>query len=608
MKFATASLTSVNRTGALKLPLGAAMAAAAMAALAPSAQASRFDGAATAEFASGRILVEPREGLSGDDFDKIMKRHGGRGRGRKMGQSNLHVVDVAGGQSDEAVIEKLKRDPNLKYAERDRKVKITAAVNDPYMGSAWHLTKVGAPAAWDSTMGAGVTIAILDSGVDGAHPDLAASMVPGVNAYNNNTDTSDVCGHGTAVAGAAAAVINNGVGVAGVAGKSKIMPIRVAFVDADNECYTYFSTVASGLTWAADHGARIANVSFSGVAGSATVQSAAQYMKNKGGLVFVSAGNAGVDEGYAPTTTLVAVAATDSSDNKASWSSFGNFISLSAPGTNIWSTNKGGAYGTWNGTSFASPLAAGVGALLMSARPDLNAAQIEQILFNTALDRGAAGRDPLFGHGRVDAARALQAAVVNVPAPDTYAPAAAITAPLANSSVSGLAAVNVNASDNVGVARVELKVNGTVVAVDSSGPFGFSWNSAGVANGMNTLIATAFDAAGNSMASAPVSVNVANATTPIVRDTTPPVVKILNPVAGRVSGTVTVKVSATDNSGAADIKHTLYIDNVVVAQGSGGSLAYTWRIRKAAAGVHNVAAVARDAAGNISSAWVQVTK
>lgn len=555
-------------------------------------------------YARGRILVESRAGMSSVDLEKILKVHGGKRR--KLGQSNLHVVELPAGMSELAVMAMLKRNPAFKFVELDRRVKSTLAVTDPYVGSEWHLAKIGATTAWDTTQGAGVTIAILDSGVDGTHPDLAPNMVPGYNVYGNNSDTSDVCGHGTAVAGSAAARTNNGIGVAGVAGQAKIMPIRIAYSDTSGACYAYASTIASGITYAADHGARIANVSYGPLAGIAAIQSAAQYMKNKGGLVFVSAGNNGIDEKTTPTTTLIAVSATDSNDAKASWSSYGAFVSLAAPGAGIWTTSKGGIYQSWNGTSFASPVAAGVAALMMAAAPSLDGADIEQALFSSATDLGATGRDPQFGYGRVNAAAGVKAAIAKAGVADTQAPTAQITSPAASSSVSGVVTVAVNASDNVGVDRVELKVNGTVVGVDSATPFSFSWNSAGVANGMNTLVATAFDKAGNATASNPVALNVANAPPPVVKDTTAPVVMIDNPVSGSVSGAVNVSVHATDNSGAAGIRQTLYIDNMMVAQGSGGSLAYTWRTWRFSSGNHTVKVIANDAAGNASAASVTV--
>ena len=151
-----------------------------------------------------------------------------------------------------------------------------------------------------------------------------------------------------------------------------------------------------------------------------------------------------------------------------------------------------------------------------------------------------------------------------VVAGDTQAPAVSITSPASGASVSGLVGINITASDNVGVARVELRVNSTTVAVDTSAPFAFTWDSGGVPNGMASLVAYAFDAAGNSKASTAVSVNVANGTTTVSKDTTAPQVKIVNPVAGNVSGNnVPISVNASDDSGASGITHMLYIDGVL---------------------------------------------
>jgi subtilisin family serine protease len=557
-----------------------------------------------AGYARGRILIEARPGLSDAALDRILKEHGGKRR--KIGQSRLQIVDLPANASEVAVVAKLAHLPELKFAELDRIVPATLAVTDPYAGSEWHLNKIGATTAWDSSLGRGVTIAVLDSGVNVNHPDLKDRIVPGYNVYNGNTDVTDVCGHGTAVAGSAAATSNNATGVAGIAGAAGIMPLRIAYTDSTG-CHAYFSTIASGLTYAADHGARVANVSYSGVAGSSAILSAARYMNSKGGLVFVSAGNNNVDENVTPDPALVVVSATDGNDAKAGFSSWGNFVTIAAPGTNIWTTNNSLGYSAWNGTSFSAPITAGVAALMMAARPDLGGDTIQSLLYSTAVDLGAAGRDAVFGYGRVDAAAALRATVAYQPPVDTTAPLASIAAPLANSSVSGLVGVSVNASDNVGVARVDLMVNGTVVATDTAAPYSFSWDSTGVANGMASVVAVAYDAAGNAGKSAAVAVNVANAVTTVVKDTTPPAVAISNPVAGAVSGNVAVSVNASDNGGAAGITTVLVIDGQTRAQGTGGTLGYNWNTRKMASGQHTVTATARDAAGNTSTTSVIVT-
>jgi subtilisin family serine protease len=468
---------------------------------------------ALGRYAANRLVVVPSAGLSPANLANIVGAHGGRAR--RLGKSSLNVIDLPAGVSAKAVMAQLSKNPHLKRVELDRKVQASYVPNDPYYASAYHLAKIGTPSAWNSTQGAGVTIAILDSGVDGAHPDLAGNMVVGYNFVDNNTNTADVCGHGTAVAGSAAATSNNALGVAGVAGQAKIMPIRIGTTDASGGCTAFLSTVVSGITYAADRGARIVNVSFGPLANSAAVQNAAAYLKSKGGLLFVSAGNSGVDAGIAATSSMIVVSATDSGDSRTSWSNYGSVVSLAAPGAGIWTTSKGNIYQQWNGTSFASPVAAGVGALVMAANPSLDNLTVESLLYSTAVDLGAAARDPYFGHGRVNAAAAVAAAVAKRAPADTLAPSAVISSPANGNNVSGLVSVSVTASDNVGVNRVELKVNGTTVGVDQAAPYQFSWDSAGAANGTATLVAVAYDLAGNAGTSASVGVKVANAVPPV---------------------------------------------------------------------------------------------
>ena len=383
------------------------------------------------EWAKGRLLVQTRAGLPSAELAKILKTHGGKAR--RIGSSDLHVVELEAGRSETAVQALLAHHPAFKFAELDRRAAPALVTNDPYLGSAWHLGKINAGQAWDVTQGSGITIAILDTGISGSHPDLIARLVPGWNFYDNNSDTSDVHGHGTAVAGAAAATSNNGAGVASVAGAAKLLPVRIA----DANAYAYWSTVAQGLTYAADQGARVANISYVGVAASASVQSAAQYMRSKGGLVVVAAGNNGINENIVPTTTMSPVSATDGADLLASWSSYGTFVALAAPGVGIWTTARSGGYESWSGTSLASPVTAGVVALMMAAKPTLANSQVESLLYSSSVDLGSAGRDIYFGYGRINAAAAVAAAQSAVTT-DTTAPSAAISAPAALATVSGL--------------------------------------------------------------------------------------------------------------------------------------------------------------------------
>jgi thermitase len=557
----------------------------------------------TNDWAPGRILVMPKSGLTNVEFDKILKSH--NGKGKKLGQSNLHVVNVPV-NAEQKILEKLQNNPNIKFAELDKKVSISLSSNDPYFGSQYHLKKIGADTAWDTTQGEGITIAILDSGVDATHPDLKNNLLPGYNSYLGTTDSSDICGHGTGVAGTAAGITNNAIGVAGVAGQSKILPVRIVHENGTAGCYAYFSSMSNGIIYAADNGAKIVNLSFGGVTTSSSVASAAQYLKNKGGLLFASAGNDNADLTVPLNKSMIIVSATDSNDLKSSFSNYGQVVALSAPGSYIYATKQGGGYGGWNGTSFSSPIAAGVGALVMAANPSLSNIDVENILFSTATDLGAVGKDNIFGYGRVNASAAVNLALNSVPSLDTVAPVVSITDPTPSITVSGIVPISLNATDNIGVKNVELFVNGNSVAIDSTSPFSFSWDSKGVNNGMANIHVVAYDNAGNKGQSSTVAVNVANEVAPIIVDTTPPVVSFVTPVAGSVSGTVDVSVNASDNSGAAGITQNLYVNNKLVKTVQGSSLAYSWNTRKLT-GSHILNAVAVDKAGNKSTTSVQVT-
>lgn len=547
----------------------------------------------------GRLLVQPRPGLSDQEFAKILTQHGGKSVGR-IAAINVHIVQLPPNASEKVVAALLAKNPHIKFAEPDMLVKHGGTANDPYFGNEWHLSKIAAPTAWDSSTGSGVVIAILDSGVNGNLPDLQGQMVAGWNFYDNNSDTSDVHGHGTAVAGTAAAATNNGTGVASVAGGAKIMPVRIA----DANAYAYWSTVAQGLSWAADHGARVANISYVGVAGSSTVESAAQYMQNKGGLVAVCAGNNGIQESIASTSTMIPVSATDSNDALTSWSSYGNFVDLAAPGSGIWTTSRDGSYQQWSGTSFSSPIVAGTVGLMMAANPALGPSELQKRLLASTKDLGSAGWDMYYGYGRVDSAAAVLAAKGSATV-DTTAPTVAITGPGSGTTVSGLVAVNVNATDNVGVSRVDLLVNGSKLASDTTSPYGFSWDSTKVSNGTATLVAYAYDAAGN-YSSSSVNVTVGNTTTGTT-DTTPPSVSIGNPPAGStVKGNVTVQAGATDNVGVTSL--TLSIDGQQVSTVNGSSLSYSWRTQRISAGTHTLTVDAKDSAGNAGTKSIQVVK
>ena len=561
-------------------------------------------------FVKGRILVQPRPGLASQEFDKKLKAHGARRVGA-IAQINVHVVELPAHANEHALAQLLRSDPHIRFAEVDQSVPPSLMPNDPSYASGWHLPQINAPGAWDASAGEGVTIAILDSGVDATHPDLAASMVPGYNFFDNNTDTRDVYGHGTKVAGAAAMVGNNLAGGTGVAFKSKIMPVRVAGTDG----YGNWSAMAKGIIWAADRGAKVANLSFQQSCGSSTLWSAAQYMRSKGGVVTISAGNSGVPESMAPSDTITCVGATDSADNKASWSTYGDFVDIAAPGVGIYTTIRGGGYGSVSGTSFAAPITAGVYALMIAANPMLTPSQLDAALFSTAVDRGATGKDGLYGYGRVDALAAT-AKVRSTTSVDATAPAVSITSPSMDAKVSGLVPVDVSASDNAGVARVDLYAGGTLIGSDSTSPYGFSVDTTRLPDGQLLLEARAVDAVGN-VGDAKMTLSVANQSA----DATPPSVTISNPQSGAVvSSAIAISANATDDKRVA--KLALKINGSEVAVSYSSSLSYTWdpyaggkgkgkgrgknQTSTSASGNYSLTATATDDAGNTRTATVNV--
>jgi thermitase len=289
------------------------------------------------------ILVGIRPGV-----DRSQARAAYRAAGasliKEIPQIGVHRLRVAPAAL-EAVERTLRARGDFAFVERNRRFPPIQVPNDPLYGSQWHLPKIGAAQAWDlvpTTPGA--VIAILDSGVDPTHEDLVGKLVPGFNTYDDDTNTADVFGHGTKVAGAAGAKGNNGLGVASVAWESPIMPIRVT----DTAGYGYSSTLSEGLVYAVDNGAAVMNMSFGGVAGSAAIRAAAQYAMEHGGLVVAASGNCGCLDSTADTPYLLSVSATDYNDDLASFSSRGNYVDLAAPGVSIYTTRWGGSYGKYS--------------------------------------------------------------------------------------------------------------------------------------------------------------------------------------------------------------------------------------------------------------------
>jgi len=356
------------------------------------------------EVVPGRILLKVRPGVGREAFRTELQNYHAVEESEISGAA-VKILRVPE-QKWARVLEILSKHPMVEFAEPDHLLPPEITPNDTYYNLQWQLPKIAAPAAWDVTRGSSnIVIAIIDTGVEGGHADLVNQLVPGWNFYDGNSDTTDVYGHGTAVAGTAAASSNDGQGVAGVAWNCKIMPLRVT----DTSGLAFESTIASALTWAADHGARVANISFR-ASNSSSVRSAAQYFQNKGGVVTVSAGNDGIFDTAGDNPYVLTISATDSNDQIASWSNTGNNVDLAAPGQDIVTTYEGGWYGYWSGTSFSAPIVAGAAALVLSINPGLSGVEAANVLKQSADDLGVAGYDTTYGWGRLNVSKAVNLA------------------------------------------------------------------------------------------------------------------------------------------------------------------------------------------------------
>ncbi|HET6171595.1 MAG TPA: S8 family serine peptidase [Gaiellales bacterium] len=321
------------------------------------------------------------------------------------------VVHVAPGRRS-AALRALRRSRAVRYAEPLRRLQALAdPLPDPGRVQQWGLDAIGADLAWTVTRGAGVVVAVVDTGVAPA-PDLEGRLLPGWNVLARSDDAMDDNGHGTHVAGTVAEVAGNGLAESGVAPEASILPVKVL----DSTGSGSDADVAAGIVWAADHAARIVNLSLGGSEPSTVLADGVAYARGKGVLIVAAAGNDGGAVGVpARLAGVLAVGAVDASRVRAPFSAGGRALDLVAPGVGILQQTLDGAGGyadrSWSGTSMATPHVAGVAALVLAAGRAKTAAGVTRLLTRTALDLGVAGRDPAYGAGLVRADAAVGQAV-----------------------------------------------------------------------------------------------------------------------------------------------------------------------------------------------------
>lgn len=288
--------------------------------------------------------------------------------------------------------------------------------SDAYYTNQWALERIGAPEAWSLSTGRNMVIAVIDTGVDLDHPDLSSKVLTDVDRdfVNDDDSADDDHGHGTHVAGIAAAATDNETGVAGMGWDARILPLKVLRPTSDGSAIGTTEDIAAAIRYAADQGADVINLSLGGEADCGwLVDEAVNHAHNKGAvLVAASGNNAGATEMFpANCDHVLGVAATDYDDAIAYYSNYGTHVSVAAPGggsgNDIYSTVTGGGYGYSMGTSMATPHVSGLAALLLAHFPTYSPAQVASAILDNAVDLGDTGWDQHFGCGRIDASQAL---------------------------------------------------------------------------------------------------------------------------------------------------------------------------------------------------------
>lgn len=530
--------------------------------------------------------AQPRLIVGFVDHASASSRTRALGTSTKASIPQLHaaVISVAPGQLVATRARLLAR-PDVRYVEIDgvahasglaqeaaNGVAASWLPNDTFLSQQWGLSKIGATDAWDFARGSGTTIAVVDTGVDYIHPDLAGRVDLGRDFVDGDDDPMDVQGHGTHVAGIAAGGADDGTGIAGVAPAARILAVRV--LDADGA--GNYSQVADGIVYAADHGATVMNLSLGGTDPSELLRAAIDYATAKGVVVTCASGNEGRSTVSYPARydSCIAVGATDEADAVTDFSNTGPGLDFVAPGAQVLSSIMGGSYDSWDGTSMAAPHVAGLAALLASQ--GLGRRAIVETMTTTAKDLGPAGVDTVSGVGRIDAAAATLAA-----SRQTFASTDTV-APTVGSLDVGAARTTTTTSWKIGwklKSRTPFRRIGTS---DYTGTTSF--NSTHVRGATRTIITTRF-ARGIVYRRIVVQTRTR---TPVRRTTT----------------TVTVNVTATDDQGVDRVSVTVDGATMGIDWGSADG----WHVAvPCVAGRHTIVATAWDVANNPGRSSVQRT-
>ena len=428
------------------------------------------------------ILIKFKPGVKPAQRNKILGKQTKRPV-KKLRRFAVYKIEVPKSKLPKTLAS-LKRNKSVEYAELNRKRFAVMTPNDPYYNQQYGLSIINGPGGWDIERGQsnGIKIAIVDTGADFSHPELAGKLTGGWDFVNNNSIAQDDNGHGSHVAGIAAAATNNALGVAGLSWGAQIMPVKVL----DSEGSGTDETVSNGITYAVDNGAKVISLSLGGYDFSQTMQNATDYAFNHGVMVLAAAGNDGDGTVIYPAgnSNVIGVAATDSKDKRAYFSNFNSSVDVSAPGVDIISSYIGGGYAYGSGTSMATPFASGLAALVFSQNPSLSINQAYNTVTQNSDDLGPSGWDPYYGFGRINAYNAIS----GNPAINNFNIAQ-------GSYLRGRKAVRADARDADGIASVRFLVDGSATAVTSSALHSAVIDTRHYSNGAHTFSVKAVDGA-----------------------------------------------------------------------------------------------------------------
>ncbi len=354
---------------------------------------------AVARYDPRRLTVTVRRGVPQQKIDALFAKARVTPE-QAIPQIRAYMVGVPPDQRESALA--TLRDSSLvASAGREPLVEALDTIpDDALWPQQWGLQLTGFPEAWSRTRGSSrVIVAVLDTGADQSQPELRGAFVPGYDFVNGDADPTDDEGHGTSVAGIIAARGNNHTGGAGVCWNCSVMPVKV--LDAQGSGND--SVIAAGIVWAADHGARVINLSLGGPGVSQELRDAIAYAVGKSAVVVAAAGNSATSDRFYPAAdpAAISVAATTAADRRYAWSNFGSWVLVAAPGCNV-APARGGRDEFFCGTSSAAPLVSGLAALALSTNPTATPTDIAQ-----ALERAAVPVSGVVQYGRINAPRTL---------------------------------------------------------------------------------------------------------------------------------------------------------------------------------------------------------